>query len=192
MKNLLGVILCGGESKRMGTDKGLMPVQLTIRAKFMAEKLSFVKCPVIFSINKKQFNSYSHQILSPDLVIDDNTINGPARGLLSVHNRFPHCNLLLIACDMLTLDRHTIEGLIQAFERENSYDFYVYQDQDFAQPFCGIYTAKGLAAGKLQQFSQQVSNTSMQYLLNSGFTKRLTIENKNAFLNFNDKSSDVM
>ncbi|MEO5995284.1 MAG: molybdenum cofactor guanylyltransferase [Chitinophagaceae bacterium] len=185
MKNILGVILCGGESKRMGSDKGLTPVQNTIWAKFMADKLSFLQSQVVFSVNENQLKKYSDFILPDELIVDDYEIKGPARGLLTVHTRFPDKNILLLSCDMLELDEFTIRNILLVYHQESGYDYYVYQDEDYAQPFCGIYTGKGL--NKLEDLigSQVLTGVSMQYVLNNGLTKRLVIERKEAFRNFN-------
>ena len=187
MKNIIGVVMCGGESKRMGSDKGLMPVQNTIQAKFMADKISFLQVPVVFSINKYQLKSYSGYIAFEDLIVDENELRGPVRGLLSVHTKFPSGDILLIACDMAELDADTIKNLLLAYSKEDIYDFYVYQDEMYAQPFCGIYTAKGMdkLAGRI--LSQSLTNISLQNVLNNGVTKRIAINNKNAFTNLNYK-----
>jgi molybdopterin-guanine dinucleotide biosynthesis protein A len=187
MKNVIGVIMCGGESRRMGSDKGLQPLHDTIWAKIMSGKLSFLEIPVVYSINSNQLASYSHHISTDFLVLDDVNIHGPARGILSVHKKFPGQDMILLACDMLDLDAFTISNIIQVYEEEPFYDYYVYQDVAFAQPFCGIYTSSGV--DKLQELIQAeaLENLSMQYILNHGKTKRLAIEHKKAFANFNFK-----
>ena len=187
MKNILGVILCGGESKRMGSDKGLMPIQNSIWAKFMADKLLFLEGATVFSVNELQLKNYSSFIAPDDLVVDDYEIGGPARGLLSVNRKFRDKDILLVSCDMLDLDEFTIRNILQVYLQEKDYDYYVYQDEKYAQPFCGIYTGKGL--GKLRDLIrlQALSSISMQYILNNGLTKRIAIEHKDAFHNFNYK-----
>lgn len=187
MKNIIGVIMCGGESRRMGSDKGLLPVHNTIQAKFIAAKISFLKVPVVFSINKYQLKSYSEYIIADDLVMDDNEAAGPVRGLLSVHSKFPAADILLLACDMPQLDADTIKNILQVYHNESVYDFYVYQDEMYAQPFCGVYTANGIDKLSERILSQSPANISLQNVLNNGITKRITIKNKNAFINLNHK-----
>lgn len=188
MSNLIGVIMCGGQSKRRGTDKGLVQIEHQVWATFMADKLSILKIPVIFSINPKQVNKYSEHISPSQLIVDVNQIEGPARGLLTAHDNFPEDDLLLIACDMLALDAHTIIKLIQTYNAEKAYDFYVYQDENYAQPFCGIYKSAGVK--KLQDyiFEKGLASISMQNVLNQVNTKRITIENKTSFANYNYKT----
>lgn len=185
IKNIVGVVLCGGESKRMGTDKGLKTIENTIWSQWVAGKLNFLNCPVVYSVNPAQVEAYSAHIPPEHLIIDDNDMKGPMRGLFSVHNRFPANDLLVLACDMLELDHFTIRHLIQVYDGEKGYDFYVHQDKDFDQPFCSIYTGNGLQA--IEEFVQAHTMTdfSMQSLLRKGNTKRITIDHKNAFENYN-------
>lgn len=185
IKNILGVVLCGGESKRMGTDKGLKKIENTIWAQWVAGKLNFVNCPVVYSVNQTQFEKYSAHISPEHLITDDNDMKGPMRGLFSVHNKFPDNDLLVLACDMLELDDFTIRHLMQVYEEEQGYDFYVHRDKEFDQPFCSIYTGSGLQA--LEAFVQAhiMTDFSMQSLLRKGNTKRITINHRNAFENYN-------
>ena len=185
MQDILGVILCGGESKRMGRDKGLISIKDTIQAKFMADKLAFLQVHVVFSINENQFNNYCLHVLPDDLIVDDHELKGPARGLLTVHKRCPDKDLLLLACDMLEMDSGTIQNLIDVYNIEKGYHYYVYQDEKYAQPFCGIYTAEGINRLDVNIFSQPLKNISMQYILNSGVTRRMAINNKKVFTNYN-------
>jgi len=185
MQNLLGVVLCGGQSKRMGSDKGLMPFNDTIRAKYVAQKLSSLIIPVVFSVNESQFTQYAKHIPANELVVDNVDVEGPLKGLLSMHASFPENNLLLLACDMLDLDEHTILQIIKIYETEPGYDFYVYQDEKYAQPFCGIYTAKSLQSLLVKVSKHAVNQFSMQHVLDEGNTKRIPIMDHKAFMNYN-------
>jgi molybdopterin-guanine dinucleotide biosynthesis protein A len=185
MQNILGAVLCGGQSKRMGTDKGLIAFEGTIRAKYVAQKLSSFNIPVVFSVNELQVTEYAIHIPADQLIVDSVDVEGPLKGLLSIHASFPENNLLLLACDMLDLDQHTIQQIIKVYETEPGYDFYVYQDEKYAQPFCGIYTAKSLRSLLLKAGEHIVTQFSMQHMLDEGNTKRIPIEDHKAFRNYN-------
>lgn len=192
MENLLGVILCGGQSKRMGSDKGLLQIRNTIWAKHMHEKLAMFHLPVVYSVNQQQVHTYVEEISPELLVVDNADVEGPLRGLLSVHQQYPDNDLLLLACDMLDLDAGTISFLLQEYMRDNQSDFYVYQDDGFAQPFCGIYTRTGLekVAGRIM--IGRLKTYSMQAVFDEGVTLRLPIRNHHVFRNYNSNADIEM
>jgi molybdopterin-guanine dinucleotide biosynthesis protein A len=72
--------------------------------------------------------------------------------------------------------------------RDNEYDFYVYQDTDFAQPFCGIYTRTGLekVAGRIM--IGRLQNYSLQAIFDEGHTLRLPIRHPHVFRNYNSNA----
>jgi len=185
MQNLLGVVLCGGQSKRMGTDKGLMPFNDTIRAKYVTNKLSSIDLPVVFSVNDSQVEKYKLHIPADQLIIDSVNVEGPLKGLLSIHKEFPGKDLLLLACDMLDLDNSTIQQLINIYNADPGYDFYVYQDEKYAQPFCGIYTSKQLKQVLVKAEEHAITQFSMQKLLDEGKTIRIPINDHAVFKNYN-------
>lgn len=192
MENLLGVILCGGQSKRMGSDKGLLQIRNTIWAKHMHEKLAMFHLPVVYSVNQQQVHTYVEEISPELLVVDNADVEGPLRGLLSVHQQYPDNDLLLLACDMLDLDAGTISFLLQEYMRDNQSDFYVYQDDGFAQPFCGIYTRTGLekVAGRIM--IGRLKTYSMQAVFDEGVTLRLPIRTHHVFRNYNSNADIEM
>lgn len=184
MKNLLGVVLCGGESKRMGSDKGLLSINGKTWSEHTAEKLRNLNIPVILSINEQQQEPYS-QLYSPgQLVVDSIDIRGPLKGLLSVHEQHPSKDILLMACDLVDMDQNTLLNLVSHYEQSNGFDFYVYH-QDFAEPFCAIYTAKGLAPVLERARMHTLLKFSFQSLLNEGNTFRIPTSNKSSFRNYN-------
>jgi len=172
----MGVILCGGNSSRMGRDKGLMLKDGIPWARHMADKLSPFHLPVVFSVNALQVDAYSTFVPAAALVTDNVAVSGPLKGLLSIHERFPHTDLLLLACDMLDVDMPTIAHLIASYSA-GGYDFYAYRENTFFQPFCAVFTAAGLEHG--------VQEPSLQMLLRQGKTKSLAILRSEAFRNYN-------
>src|SRR5258708_74381 len=128
IENLCGIILCGGESRRMGRDKGSLPIGQTTWARHMGDKLGFLRIPVFYSINEFQWTDYAAYIPPDRLVIDATEhaveVRGPLKGLISAHQKCPGKDLLLIACDMLDLDRQTLEKLVDAYREGGEYDFF--------------------------------------------------------------------
>lgn len=184
---LVGLILCGGESKRMGRDKGLILKDGLPWALHMGSKLNRLGVPVIYSINRTQRAAYE-KIIQPDrLIIDAAELSGPLNGLFTTHRRYPAKDILMLACDMLDMDQSTLLHLIDTYRKESDFEFFAYRQQDqqsaasqlWFQPFGAIYRASGLSRLPPPQ------NGSMQTLLRSGRTKILFTPDSIAFNNYN-------
>jgi molybdopterin-guanine dinucleotide biosynthesis protein A len=176
---LLGVILCGGESRRMGRDKGLIQNARRPWALLMGDKLIDHQLPVVYSINQRQTDTYAAHIPPDQLIVDAAEWAGPLNGLISVHRRFPANDLLLLACDMPDLDAATISGLIDTYAAERA-DFFLYEEAGVLQPFCGIYTGDALAGAADRQ-----QDGSLQRLFRGGLVRRLPVTEPRAFRNYN-------
>ena len=171
----MGVVLCGGESRRMGRDKGLLQTDGQPWVLRMGEKLAKNQLPVVYSINKKQVAAYAAWLPPGLYVVDSGAGAGPLKGLLSVHRAYPDSDLLPVACDMQDLDADTIAGLISAWRKGGS-DFYAYEVDGFLQPFCAVYGASALTRGE--------SASSLRELLGKGGLCRLPGTTP-AFRNYN-------
>ena len=189
--SLTGVVLCGGESRRMGSDKGLLQKDGRPWALHMADKLSRWKLPVLFSINERQREGYGALVPSGGWVVDSRGLGGPLEGVLSVHNAYPQLDLFVLACDMLDVDERTVSGLLDAYRRKQEYDFFAYGEnisgRFLAQPLCAIYTAAGLSAvaSAAAAAGGKTADLSLQKLLQGARTFRLPIDDPDAFRNYN-------
>ena len=166
--HLLGVVLSGGESRRMGCDKGLLQTNGRPWVLRMGDKLAGQHLPVVYSINPTQVSAYSALLPTDSWVVDADEREGPLNGLLTVHRHYPGDDLLLVACDMQDLDAATLSRLIAAYG-EGDAGFYAYEVEGVLQPLCAIYTAKALASA-----SSAIAARSPQDLLHRGKLRRLS------------------
>ena len=183
-ERLLGVVLCGGESKRMGSDKGLLQDNGKIWAEKISEKLKHQNIPVVISINRDQQAVYGKILNQEELVIDQLPMHGPLNGLLMVHQQFPSKDILLMACDLIDMNDIILKELITAYE-QNVGDYFAYEEDNFFQPLCAIYTSDALGSLLERLTSGSLANYSFQYILNNGRTYRLHSSLKKAFTNYN-------
>lgn len=191
MKNLLGVVLCGGQSTRMGTDKGLMSIEDTQWAKHTANIMEELGIPVVLSINGSQRKNYTMLFPSEQCIADHNIhARGPLQGLLSIHQEYPTQDILLMACDMIDMDKLTLCHLINKYQSEPTFDFYVYQHKEHLEPFCGIYTSRGLLVIMNKINDNGLMNFSFQDILGKGNTKKIRSTDIKPFKNYN-KISDI-
>src|SRR5688572_17949633 len=100
--SMLGIILSGGQSSRMGQDKGLLKLEAKTWAQTAIDKLSILNFPVKISVNRSQFSQYAEVFSPADLIEDNETLSlkGPLLGVLSAHVHYPDEDLFILACDM--------------------------------------------------------------------------------------------
>jgi molybdenum cofactor guanylyltransferase len=186
---MMGVVLCGGESLRMGTDKGLLHNGGTVWATLAAEKLAALGIPVVISVNDKQ--SASYQVVFPATrVVKDHPgllIKGPLAGLLSVHVEYPEEDIFLLACDMPSMKTTVLQVLYETYLFANGAEAILFMNNGQAEPLSAIYSARALAkiAGMYQQ--QLLIKHSMKFMLEQLHVKYITATKNqfNCFTNFN-------
>ena len=194
---MTGIILCGGESIRMGTDKGVLqtppsPGSGLTWAQITADKLSALSIPVKISVNKKQYGDYSNIFQSSQLVTDKASlkIKGPLCGVLSAHLQYPSEDLIILACDMPFMETEILEDLMDHYYKHPGSEAYVFTNDGKPEPLCGIYTAKGLTRIYDLYGSDQLHKFSMKHVLEqiSTYTIPLPDDKKKSFTNFNTQA----
>ncbi|MEJ6980469.1 molybdenum cofactor guanylyltransferase [Pedobacter sp. P351] len=185
MENLIGVVLCGGKSSRMGRDKGQIELDGKPWALCISEKLKESGLPVVISINEKQKDAYQKIFPETPLIVDELPLDGPLEGLLSVHINFPDKDILLMACDLIDMQQETILDLIKTYRENPSYEYYVYEENGFHQTFCAIYTAKGLAKVYKTFEENSLGKYSLHDRFESGNTMYIPVKNDMSFKNYN-------
>lgn len=182
----MGVVMCGGESRRMGQDKGLLESNNNPWAKIIANIFVDLGIEYVVSVNPSQMERYA-QIFDQTKLIVDNAllVEGPLQGLLSVHEKRPSDDLLLIACDMKDMDFDTVKKLIDMYKLNKEVDYFAYKVADFIEPFCGIYSALGLKVTYRLAKEHSLQSYSLQKIIESGNSRFISIEDSSSFKNYN-------
>jgi molybdopterin-guanine dinucleotide biosynthesis protein A/nucleoside-triphosphatase THEP1 len=166
---ITGLILCGGQSVRMGTDKAFIIYNNKAQYAYVADMLKAFCSPIFISCNSKQQPAFLQQYKS---IIDNATFGniGPMAGVLTAFEKYPQSAILVIGCDYPYLQKDDIEALCVA--RDAEFDAVCYQNNEtgFDEPLLAIYE-KQCALLMLQYF--QNGHHSMRYFLQTIRTKRM-------------------
>lgn len=188
---MTGLVLCGGKSSRMGSDKGLMNDSGITWAETACRKLARLVSPVRISVGHEQFASYAAYFPAQQLLIDDDTltIGGPLRGLISAHIQMPEEAIFLLACDLLLIEPIVFHKLLALQKQSPDYDAFVFVQDAEAEPLCAIYTAKGLQKILAAYREGSLGKQSMKHILEMLHTLRtaLPAEWKPYFKNINTR-----
>ena len=182
-----GVVLCGGLSTRIGTDKGLLKEEELTWAELAASKLSALGLPVFISLNKAQYPVYEQIFSGRQLIVDNETFDAkaPLFGLLSVHLHFPDDDLFVLACDIRDMTTELMATLCDEHGKE-AYEAYVYKTEK-PQPLCGLYTTQGLQRIHALHQQGKLLKFSMMHVLEVLQTNYLPVKEDDytAFTNYN-------
>ncbi|KQM72678.1 hypothetical protein ASE74_22655 [Pedobacter sp. Leaf216] len=175
----------------MGTDKGLLCHQNKLWAQIAYDKLSTMNLSVQFSVNPLQQETYTDYFGKENLIVDHHfsDVKGPLLGVLSAHLSNPDEDLFLLACDMLMMETHLLQQLMQAFKTDDGFDAYVFSKDAQQEPLCGIYKAQGLKK-IIELFNRRgLGRHSMKYVLSKLHVCEIAIadEDSHYFGNFNSK-----
>lgn len=112
---VMGLVLCGGLSTRMGRDKSWLRYHGEPQSVHLFRMLRSVCRDVCVSVYPGQAMP---EELSPHLIEDQFERIGPAGGLLSAYRRYPERALLVVACDMPHVESANLEALLAARGRD--------------------------------------------------------------------------
>ena len=109
LSNISALILTGGYSRRMGTDKSRLIYHDKPQPLYIADILKKYCKKIYISCRKDQKNVY----YSIPAIEDAFPSEGPVTGILSAFQQQPDTPWLIVPCDMPFLDSDTIATLIQ-------------------------------------------------------------------------------
>lgn len=135
---LYGLVLIGGESRRMGRDKSLISYHATDQRKYSFDLLSNYCSKVFLSCNANQAKS-----ITLPFIEDSNNYKGPLKGVLSAQEKFRNAAWLVLACDMPFVDEELLSMLVKHRD-PNAIATCFYHG--FPEPLCSIWEPRAYDA----------------------------------------------
>ncbi len=106
--NLTAIILAGGKSSRMGTDKGLVLVNGKPMVEYLLDLFNVFQIPTIIVTNNPIYKQFNVPIFE-DLIKDKGPLAGIYTGLMNVETE----KNIIVSCDIPGITLKIIDLLIQ-------------------------------------------------------------------------------
>jgi molybdenum cofactor guanylyltransferase len=146
-RSLRGLVLAGGRSTRMGTDKAaLIHPDGRPLARRTLDLLSTVCSEVVVSLR--------HDQALPPMISEGGQISiirdpeggseGPLAGILSAMRSAPEADWLVLACDLPRLDAVTLRHLVASWLPGEMFLSYRSEFDGLPEPLCACYAAGAL------------------------------------------------
>ena len=145
---LNGLVLTGGKSQRMGTDKSELDYHGITQKQHVYQLLSRICNQVFVSINEQSKGNDSLPSLQ-----DRFTGLGPMGGILTALQSDPNAAWLVLACDLPFLTAGTLEYLVQHRNPSKPATAFFEPNDRFPEPLVTIYEPRSYAI-LLQELSQ--------------------------------------
>jgi molybdopterin-guanine dinucleotide biosynthesis protein A len=133
---LVGLVLAGGQSRRMRQDKGTLDYHGVSQAEYCHALLSRFCAEVVVSVNVSQSEREPYRRLP--LLVDSGSVAGPAAGLLSAWAVHPDAALLTLAVDLPLVDDVLLTSLVSHRNPARAATAWVHPD-GVLEPLCAIW-----------------------------------------------------
>lgn len=163
-QQIYGLVLVGGESRRMGSDKALLSYDGKATQLERTAALLQSVCPRVF-ISQREEQPFPSPEGTEAIYDSVDEARGPLRGILSAMQAHPDAHWLVLACDLPNLTQATLNKLIASFQDATSPELTAYRSShdDLPEPLCAIYPC-GSDAG-LIALAQELGKSCPRKLL---------------------------
>ncbi|NOT50426.1 MAG: molybdenum cofactor guanylyltransferase [Chitinophagaceae bacterium] len=130
-KNITAIILAGGKSSRMGTEKGLVIFNGKPLVQHVIDALKKITDNIIIITQDPAYSTFGLSCY-PDIYKDKGALGGIYTGLVNS----PSQKNIVVGCDMPFLSQNILNGLISG---SGGVDVLLTMHKDKAEPLCSIY-----------------------------------------------------
>ena len=158
-----GLVLAGGKSRRMGSDKALLKqdgeTQLSRAVNLLRKQVD----RVFVSTRADQADDAERGKF--EQVVDRYDDMGPVAGILSAMDANSEVSWLVLACDLPNIDDATIAYLLQQYSADHPVTAYESVHDGLPEPLCAIYRPEFRAV--IDDFVKQGIVCPRKMLINS-------------------------
>jgi len=174
---ICGLVLAGGRSTRMGSDKGMLNLHGLSQCSFLFRELSTICHDVYTSCRPEQDIEKQFHPLR-DVV----TNSGPLGGLLTAFLHRSHCAWLSVAVDMPNVNVAVLKQLIADRDPRKLATCYVNRETNQPEPLLTLWEPKALSV-LVECIS--VRNCSLRKVLEASDVKRVLVKEQSVLCNVN-------
>lgn len=179
---IYGLVLSGGKSTRMGTDKGAIAYHGIPQREYLYGLLQKVCDKTFLSIRPEQETELPSEM---NLILDENEYKGPYNGLLSAYRQHPNVAWLVLACDLPLMDLAAIEQLLALRNPDKIATAFATRENPLPEPLCAIWESEGLQ-GSIDYLNAGNGTCPRKFLINSD-VELVFPDNEQVLLNANSK-----
>ncbi|MBM1106679.1 NTP transferase domain-containing protein [Aurantibacter crassamenti] len=180
---LNGLVLSGGKSTRMGTDKGLIEYHKIPQREHLYQLLSEVCAQTFISLRADQEKNTPFGFAT---IADEDKFRGPFNGILSAHSFDQDAAWLVLACDLPLIDLPALIELIEARDADKFATAFANEENPLAEPLCAIWEPHALKKA-INYLTAGNGSCPRKFLINND-TKLVFPKNKNVILNANSEA----
>lgn len=132
-----GLVLAGGESRRMGSDKALLLRGGKSQLAHVVALLEPLVQRVFVSTRPGQQSEPERSRF--DQIVDRYEGIGPVAGILSAMDEFPDADWLVVACDLPNVDDTTLRYLFDQALQAQPFTAFRSSHDGLPEPLCALY-----------------------------------------------------
>ena len=135
--SIYGLVLAGGESRRMGRDKALLVRDGHSQLAHIAALLEGITERVYVSSRQEQQDDPERSRF--ENIVDRYEGIGPIAGILSAMDAQPNADWLVVACDLPNIDEATLSFLIENARQKQPFTAFKSNHDGLPEPLCALY-----------------------------------------------------
>jgi len=178
LKNISAIILAGGKSSRMGTDKGLLKINDKPMVEYVIDIAKEFSDDIYIITYNQKYNQFHLPLLS-DIYPEKGPLGGIYTGLMNIKNS----SAIVLSCDTPFIDKKTIETILESVQ---NYDIVYASENGKIHPLIGVYHKNCLPTFKKCLIENKLKMTLAFEELNT-LELKIKPDNPKAFLNVNSK-----
>ncbi|MBI2272058.1 MAG: molybdenum cofactor guanylyltransferase [Bacteroidetes bacterium] len=179
-KDITGIILAGGKSSRMGSDKGMIQLNGKRFIEHILEALIPNVSDIIIIANNDNYNNLGYKVYE-DIIKDRGPLGGIYTGLRNSKTE----NNIIVSCDIPFINSGLIKHIIKNMGRT---DISVPVFEGNTEPLCAVYTKE--ITGKIKDLiinnELKIHNVLKHFITTEvHITNKLDFYNKRLLANIN-------
>ena len=164
LNKLYGLIVCGGESSRMGVDKSLLDYHGKPQRYYIYTMLRTICDEAFISCTTEQAKSIDKSF---NVITDASAYagHGPMAALLSAFDRYPGTDWLVTGCDYPFITRNSLNDFIKTTNRNKTAAAFYNSKENIYDPMLAWYSY--LALDEIKKMFAR-NEYSLQHFLKKG------------------------